>query len=88
MSDKDLAEAGPEGLPGEVTLVTFSPHQTLLVPVTMTVRRQVFLRAWMTGAVCGFSTFRMTSSPRRLSSRSTASLRGASQVMQQPRPLP
>lgn len=52
------------------------PNPALLVPVTMTVRMQVLRRAWMTGVVCGFSRFRMTSSPRSLSSRSTVSLEG------------
>ena len=50
--------------------------QALLVPVTMTVRMQVLRRAWMTGVVCGFSRFCMTSSPRRLSFHSTVSLEG------------
>lgn len=46
-------------------------------PVTMTVRMRVLRRARMTAAVWGFSRFRNTSSPRRFSSLSTASLQGA-----------
>lgn len=46
-------------------------------PVTMTVRMRVLRRAWMTAVVWAFSRFRNTSSPRRFSSRSTASLQGA-----------
>lgn len=60
-------------------------------PVTMTVRMRVLRRAWMTGVVWGFSRFLMTSSPRRLSSCSTASLEGGqtgSEGMQRPRPPP
>lgn len=54
------------------------PHRSpgAIIPVTMMVRMPVFLRVWITGVVCGFSRFRMTSSPRRLSSCSTVSLEG------------
>lgn len=45
-----------------------------IIPVTIMVRIPVFRSVCITGAVCGFSRFRMTSSPRRLSSCSTVSL--------------
>lgn len=55
-------------------LLTDSPR--VIIPVTITVRMPVFLRVWITGVVCGFRRFLMTSSPRRLRSRSTVSLEG------------
>lgn len=58
------------------------------VPVTMTVRMRVPRRAWMTGVVCGFSTFLMTNSPRRLSCCSTESLQGGSEVTERAGPTP
>lgn len=69
---QEWGEAGPLPLPRAAWML---PAWTAL-PVTMTVRMCVLRRVWMTGALSGFSTFLITSSPHRLSSRSTVSLDG------------
>lgn len=52
------------------------PAGAAQAPVTMTVRMRALRRARITGVVCGFSRFLMTSSPKRLRSCSTLSLKG------------